>query len=136
MEVRGLYLRAKDALENPDVSVEQLTCLWRKLESAVLYSKRIQWHLVTTKPCSEELLAALLNNFASLESMVGAVIDRYSCLVPFLIDELRYRAPLTATGTVGRPSYIITREQLEVMRRYGLSWIDIEKALGKPEMTH
>lgn len=134
-DLQGLYLMAKEAIESPNVSTERLTCLWRKLEAAVLTNKRIQWHLITTKPCTEEVLSALLNNFATLERMIGTLIDRYSCLVPFLIDELRYRTPLTATGTIGRPSYIITKEQLEVMRRYGISWIDIAKSLGKPDLT-
>ncbi|KAL9980321.1 hypothetical protein ACROYT_G008892 [Oculina patagonica] len=129
-DLQDLYLRAKHALDSPDVSAERLTSIWRNLDAAVLSSKRIQWHLVTTKPCSEDILAAILNNFSTLERLIGALIDRYSCLVPFLVDELRYRAPLTATGAVGRPSYIINREQLEIMRRYGISWTDIAKSLG------
>ena len=40
-----------------------------------------------------------------------------------------------STEWVGRPSYVITKEQLEVMRSYGLSWVEIAKALGEPKIN-
>ncbi len=73
-DLQDLYLRVKYAIESPDVSAERLRSLWRNLEASVLSSKRIQWGLQTTKPCSEEMLAALLDNFATLESMVQALM--------------------------------------------------------------
>jgi hypothetical protein len=51
--------------------------------------------------------------------------------VTFLLDEQAYKAPNFETGEVGRPAYLISKEQLEVMRSYGLKWIDIAKSLGK-----
>ena len=42
---------------------------------------------------------------------------------------------MTSTEWVGRPSFVITKEQLEVMRSYGLSWVEIARALGKPKIN-
>ena len=74
----------------------------------------------------------LVTNLLSLEGVLGRMIEQYSSLIPFLAEQLCYRAPLSATRSIGRPSYIITKEQLEVMRAYALSWMDIAKALGNP----
>ena len=41
---------------------------------------------------------------------------------------------MTSGGISGRPSFIITKEQLEVMRSYGLSWVEIAKSLGEPNI--
>ena len=129
--VQDLYFQAKSSIEDHNVQPEHLTSLWIKMEAAVQHLKRIHWTLEMTKPCAEEILEMLVSNLFALESRLGRMIVKYSCLVPYLTEELCYRAPLTATGTVGRPSYIITKEQLEVMRSYALSWMDIAKALGK-----
>ena len=129
--VQDLYFLAKNSIEDHTVQPEHLTSLWIKMEVAVQHLKRIHWTLETTKPCADEILQMLVTSLLALESRAGGMIERYSCLVPYLAEELCYRAPLTATGTVGRPSYIITKEQLEVMRSYALSWMDIAKALGK-----
>ena len=64
-----------------------------------------------------------------MECKIGEMIETFNGLI-FLADELRYRAPVTATRSVGRPSFIITKEQLEIMRSYGISWMDIAKTLG------
>ena len=129
--VQDLYFQAKSSIEDHNVQPEHLTSLWIKMEAAVQHLKRIHWTLEMSKPCAEEILEMLVSNLFALESRLGGMIVKYSCLVPYLAEELCYRAPLTATGTVGRPSYIITKEQLEVMRSYALSWMDIAKALGK-----
>ena len=42
---------------------------------------------------------------------------------------------MTSTEWVGRPSFVITKEQLEVMRSNGLSWVEIARALGKPKLN-
>ena len=42
---------------------------------------------------------------------------------------------MTSTEWVDRPSYVITKEQLEVMRSYGLSWVEIAKALVEPKIN-
>ena len=55
-----------------------------------------------------------------MECKIGEMIETFNSLIPFLADELQYRAPVTATRSVGRPSFIITKEQLEIMRSYGL----------------
>jgi hypothetical protein len=59
------------------------------------------------------------------------MVHHLSSVVTFLLDEQGYRAPNFETGEVGRPAYLISKEQLEVMRSYGLTWIDIAKSLGK-----
>ena len=131
LEVQSLYFVAKDAITDPSEHTEHLSALWTKMEAAIQNVRRIQWVLETFKPCAEDTLQMLINNLLALEHRVGIIIEQYSCLVPLLTDQLRYRASLSGTGTVGRPSYIITKEQLEVMRSYGLSWMDIAKALGE-----
>ena len=73
-------------------------------------------------------MALLVKSLSTIEIRSGKVVEQYSCLVPFLRERLCYRAPVTSTERVGRPSYVITREQLEVMHSYGLSWVEIAKA--------
>ena len=75
------------------------------------------------------------SNSVDHRNWIGKVIEQYSCLVPFLSERLCYRAPVTSTEWVGRPSFVITKEQLEVMRSYGLSWVEIARALGKPKIN-
>ena len=90
--------------------------------------RKIQWHLITTKPCAEDILAPFVQSLSTKEIKICKVIEQYSCLVPFLRERLCYRAPVTSTERVSRPSYVITREQLEVMHSYGLPWVEIAKA--------
>lgn len=61
-----------------------------------------------------------------MECKIGEMIETFSGLILLLADKLRYRAPVTATRSIGWPSFIITKEQLEIMRLYGLSWMDSE----------
>ncbi|XP_068702664.1 uncharacterized protein [Montipora foliosa] len=129
-EVHDLYFLAKNSIEDPNVSNERLSGLKIKLEAAIQHLRRIHWTLETSRPCSEPTLQMLVTNLLSLEGILGRMIEQYSCLIPFLAEHLCYRAPLSATRSIGRPSYIITKEQLEVMRAYALSWMDIAKALG------
>ena len=84
---------------------------------------------MTTKPSAEDILTLFVQSLSIIE--IWKVIEQYSCLVPFLKEKLCHQAPVTSTGWVGRPSSIITKEQLEVMRSYGLSWAEIAKALGE-----
>ena len=79
-------------------------------------------------------MTSLIQNLVAMEIRIGKVIEQYSCLVPFLREQLCYQAPMTSTGIAGRPSFIITKEQLEVMRSYGLSWVEIAKSLGEPNI--
>ncbi|XP_044165992.1 uncharacterized protein LOC114951811 [Acropora millepora] len=67
-----------------------------------------------------------------MEGILGRMIEQY-CLNPFLNEQLCYRTPLSETRSIGRPSYIITKEQIEIMRSYALSWVEIAKALGSKE---
>ena len=48
-----------------------------------------------------------------MECKIGEMTETFNGLIQFLADELRYRAPVTATRSVGRPSFIITKERLE-----------------------
>ncbi|RMX55916.1 hypothetical protein pdam_00006243, partial [Pocillopora damicornis] len=130
LDVQALYFTARSAIEDSTSTPERLTGLWTKLEAAVMNLRKIQWHLITTKPCAEDILAPLVQSLSTIEIRIGKVIEQYSCLVPFLREQLCYRAPVTSTEWVGRPSYVITKEQLEVMRSFGLSWVEIAKALG------
>ena len=77
----------------------------------------------------------LVQSLSTTEIRIGKAIEQYSCLVPFLREWLCYWAPVTSTEWVGRPSFVITKEQLEVMRSYGLSWVEIAKALGEPKIN-
>ena len=134
LDVQELYFTARSAIEDSTSTPERLTGLWTKLEAAVMNLRKIQWHLITTKPCAEDILAPLVQSLSTIEIRIGKVIEQYSCLVPFLREQLCYRAPVTSMEWVGRPSYVITKEQLEVMRSYGLSWVEIAKALGEPKI--
>lgn len=58
------------------------------------------------------------------------MIQLLSNAASFLSEEQGYKAPTMVTGCIGRPAVLVTKEQLEMMRRYGLKWIDIAKALG------
>ena len=50
-------------------------------------------------------------------------------------ERLCYRSPVTSMEWVGRPSFVITKEYLEVIRSYGLSWVEIAKALAEPKIN-
>ncbi|CAH3168206.1 unnamed protein product [Porites evermanni] len=100
------------------------------MEAAVQHLRRLEWALDLTRPFGGDLLELIINQVKQLECKIGEMIETFNGLIPLLADELRYRAPVTATRSVGRPSFIITKEQLEIMRSYGLSWMDIAKALG------
>ena len=135
LDVQELYFTARSAIEYCTSTPERLTGLWTKLEAAVMNLRKLQWHLTTTKPCAEDILAPLVQILSTIEIRIGKVIEQYSCLIPFLSERLCYRAPVTLTEWVGRPSFVITKEQLEVMRSYGLSWAEIARALGKPKIN-
>ena len=129
-EVKELYLQAKASLESPNADSEDLGTIKIKMEAAVQHLRRLEWALDLTRPCGGDLLELIINQVKQLECKIGEMIETFNGLIPLLTDELRYRAPVTATRSVGRPSFIITKEQLEIMRSYGLSWMDIAKALG------
>ena len=131
-ELQELYFLSKRSIEDPNINAEQLSNIQVKLEAAVQYVRRIHWTLETTRPCPGRVLQMLVTNLSSMEGILGRMIEQYSCLIPFLNEQLCYRAPLSETGGIGRPSYIITKEQIEIMRSYALSWVEIAKALGKP----
>ena len=129
-EVKELYLQAKASLESPNADSEDLGTIKIKTEAAVQHLRRLEWALDLTRPCGGDLFELIINQIKQLECKIGEMIETFHVLIPFLADELRYRPPVTATRAVGRPSFIITKEQLEIMRSYGLSWMDIAKALG------
>jgi len=115
-----------------NVNAEQLSNIQVKLEAAVQYVRRIHWTLLTTRTCPGPLLQMLVTNPSSMEGILGRMIEQYSTLILLLIKQLCLRAPLPEIGSIGRPCYIITKEQIEIMRLCALSWVEIAKALGKP----
>ena len=102
LEVQSLYFVAKDAITDPNECTEHLSTLWTKMNAVVQHVRRIQWVLEAFKPGAEDILQMLINSLLALEHRVGVIIDQYSCLVPLLTDQLRYRTPLSGTGTGGR----------------------------------
>ena len=46
-----------------------------------------------------------------------------------------YRAPVRHTGNVGRPAYVISREQLMLLRSYFFSWSSIARIMGVSRWT-
>ena len=102
LEVQSLYFVAKDAITDPNERMEHLSTLWTKMNAVVQHVRRIQWVLETFKPGAKDILQMLINSLLALEHRVGVIIDQYSCLVPLLTDQLRYRTPLSGTGTGGR----------------------------------
>ena len=129
-EVKELYLQAKASLESPNADSEDLGTIKIKMEAAGQHLRRLEWALDLTRPCGGDLLELIINQVKQLECKIGEMIETFNGLIPLLADDMRYRALVTATRSVGRPSFIITKEQLEIMRLYGLSWMDIAKALG------
>ena len=100
LDVQELYFTARSAIEYRTSTPERLTGLWTKLEAAVMNLRKIQWHLTTTKPCAEDILAPLVQILSTIEIRIGKVIEQYSCLIPFLSERLCYRAPVTSTEWV------------------------------------
>ena len=49
---------------------------------------------MTTKPYAEDIFAPLVQSLLTIEIGIGKVIEQYSCLVPFLSEQLCYRALL------------------------------------------
>ena len=121
-EVKELCLHAKASLESPNADSEDLGTIKIKMEAAVQHLRRLEWALDLTRPCGGDLFELIINQVKQLECKIGEMIETFSGLIPLLADELRYRAPVTATRSVGWPSFIITKEQLEIMHSYGLLW--------------
>ena len=88
LDVQELYFTARSAIEYCTSTPERLTSLWTKLEAAVIDLRKIQWHLITTKPCAEDILAPLVQILSTIEIRIGKVIEQYSCLIPFLSERL------------------------------------------------
>ncbi|KAK3732709.1 hypothetical protein QZH41_016767 [Actinostola sp. cb2023] len=129
-DVQQQYMKAKDELKDGSTSPDALSSRSIRREAAVSYLKKIRWFLSTTKPCSDPLLCNILNHLQRLENRVGEIVSHMQRIIPFLLEEVQFRATSQTTGQVGRPSFIITKEQLEAMRYYGLAWVDIAKSLG------
>ena len=75
------------SIEDPNVNAEQLSNIQVKLEAAVQYVRRIHWTLETARPWPGPLLQMLVTNLSSMEGILGRMIDRYSCLIPFLNEQ-------------------------------------------------
>ena len=132
-EVQRRYLQAANDIGNPEVQPEQLSRYSIGLEAAALHLKKIQWFLTTEQACSDQLLTSVINNLSSLEQKVGVMVHRLTSVATFLIEQQSYQAPTQESGVIGRPAYLISKEQLEAMRYYGLRWTDIAKSLGIPK---
>ena len=121
-EVKELYLHEKASLERPNADSEDLGTIKIKLETSVQHLGRLEWALDLTRSCAGDLFELITNQVKQFECKIGEMIETFNGLIPLLADELRYRAPVTATRSVCRPSFIITKEQLEIMHSYGLLW--------------
>lgn len=134
--INQVYLHARDAISKKESSPQLLENIKRSLEAGVLHIRRLRLILSLSRPCSPGILASLFSNLSRLESRVGGMIERLSYVIPHVVDDLSYQAPREATGKAGRPSYVISKQQLEIMKHYRLSWVDISRALGKKICQH
>ena len=78
LDVQELYFTARSAIEDSTSTPERLTGLWTKLEAAVMNLRKIQWHLITTKPCAEDILAPFVQSLSTIEIKICKVIEQYS----------------------------------------------------------
>ena len=92
LDVQDLCFTARSAIEDSASTPERLTGFWSKLEAAAMKLRKIQWRLMTTKPCAEDILAPLVQSLSTIEIRIGKVIEQYRCLVPFRSKQLCYRA--------------------------------------------
>lgn len=127
-----MYVSGKNLLEDGTTTPDALTRKCSTLEAAILNMKRVRLHLHLTKPYPEVQLNTIVGNFCEMERITGLMMDKMRDIIPYLIEEIRYKAPFAdTTGIVGRPSFLISKEQLETLRRYGFSWIEVANLLGK-----
>ena len=78
LDVQELYFTARSAIEDSTSTPERLTGLWTKLEAAVMNLRKIRWHLITTKPSAEDIVAPLVQSLSIIEIRIGKVIEQYS----------------------------------------------------------
>ena len=117
LDIQDLCFTARSAIEDSTSTPERLTGLWIKLKAAVMKLRKIQWRLMTTKPCAEDILAPLVQSLSTIDIRIGKSYRVVPQPCSF------FKGVVVLPGTCDRPSFIITKEQLEVMRSYGLPWI-------------
>ena len=74
-----------------------------------------------------------VNNLRQLSRELSLIEDLFRALPVFTPSS--YRAPVRYTGTVGRPSYEISREQIMLLRSCYFSWTSIANILGVSRWT-
>ena len=74
-----------------------------------------------------------VNNLRQLSREQSLIEDLFRALSVFTPSS--YRAPVRYTGTVGRPSYEIYREQIMLLRSCYFSWTSIANILGVSRWT-
>ena len=76
LDVQDLCFTARPAIEDINSTPERLTGR-SKLEAVAMKLRKIQWRLVTTKPCAEDILAPLVQSLSTIEIRIGKVIEQY-----------------------------------------------------------
>ena len=77
------------------------------------------------------LLSELLGCLRSLYSQWSAYLDRGINAT----SGMSYRAPITHTGNVGRPRFLVTQHQLQYLRSMSFTWVQISQILSISMMT-
>ena len=75
LDIQDLCFTGWSAIEDNNPTPERLSGLWSKLEAAVMKLRKIQWRLMTTKPCAEDILAPLVQSLSTIEIRIGKVIE-------------------------------------------------------------
>ena len=77
LDVQDLCFTARSAIEDSASTPERLTGFWSKLEleTAAMKLRKIQWRLMTTKPCAEDILAPLVQSLSIVDIRIGKVIE-------------------------------------------------------------
>ena len=68
LDVQDFCFTARSAIEDITSTPERLTGLWSKLEAAAMKLRKIQWRLMTTKPCAVDILAPLVQSLSTLDT--------------------------------------------------------------------
>ena len=89
LDVQDLCFTARSPIEDSTSTPERLTGFWSKLEAAAMKLRKIQWRLMTR---AEDIFAPLVQSLLTIEMRIGKIIEQYRCLVPFLSEQLCYRA--------------------------------------------
>ena len=73
----------------------------------------------------------LAENLQVLDRRMSNLYSQVLHLETFWADRTRFSSPVLRTGHSGRPSFLISKDQLEMLSSFGFKWTDIAKTLGK-----